>query len=192
MSLTRQARTLAASCVTFRGHEPATTGRIAVAAPVFKQLRGYDEDCHGSGYQGVDFSQRCAAAAKGQHVAAPHKFHGVQNVSLADSHAIIGYPIANVDLPLDELTGAAVRRDERNGAKVKHCKNPLGLSWGKLNSQNLAKLKERLSRGQLVRSEAGVDLGWPFLVVQPPAQADVGPRGGTQKVESYVKLFLSF
>ena len=103
---------------------------------MFKQLRGYDEDCHGSGYQDVDFSQRCAAAEKGQHVAAPHKFHGVQNVSLTDSHAIIGYPIANVDLPLDELTGAAVRRDERNGAKVKHCKNPLGLSWGKLNSQN--------------------------------------------------------
>ena len=64
LSLTRQAR-MAASCVTFRGYEPATTGRIAVAAPVFTQLRGYDEDCHGSGYEDVDFSQRCAAAADG-------------------------------------------------------------------------------------------------------------------------------
>ena len=70
---------------------------------MFTQLRGYDEDCHGSGYQDVDFSRRCAAAAKTGLVAAPHKFHGVHNVTLTDSHAIIGYPIANVDLELDEL-----------------------------------------------------------------------------------------
>ena len=112
------ATTLAASCVTLRGYEPATTGRIAVAAPVFTQLRGYDEDCHGSGYEDVDFSQRCAAVADGGYVAAPHKLHGVKNVTLTDSHAIIGYPIANVDLPLDDLRAAelAARREERSGA----------------------------------------------------------------------------
>ena len=168
---TRQARaataTLAASCVTFRGHEPATTGRVAVAAPVFTQLRGYDEDCHGSGYQDVDFSRRCAAAAKGHHVAAPHKLHGVQHVTLTDSHTIIGYPIANVDRPLDELRGV-VRREERNDAKVLHCKNPQGLTWGQFNAQNVTRLRERLSRGQLVRNEAGGDLGWPFLLLPPP------------------------
>ena len=70
LSLTRQAR-MAASRVTFRCDEPATKGRLAVAAPVFTQLRGYDEDCHGSGYEAVDFSQRCAAAADGGHVAPP-------------------------------------------------------------------------------------------------------------------------
>ena len=161
---------MAASCVTFRGYEPATTGRIAVAAPVFTQLRGYDEDCHGSGYEDVDFSQRCAAAADGGYVAAPHKLHGVKNVTLTDSHAIVGYPIANVDLPLDDLRVAevAARREERSGAKVVHCKNPLELSWGQFNSQNAATLKDRLSRGQLVRNEGGCDLGWRFVVVQPP------------------------
>ena len=48
------------------------------------QLRGYDEDCH---------DETSAGAAQQRHMpAVAARDNGVQNVTLTDSHAIIGYP----------------------------------------------------------------------------------------------------
>ena len=140
-----------------------------MAAKVFTHLRGYDEDCHGSGYQDVDFSRRCAAAVKTGLVAAPHKFQGVHNVTLTDSHAIIGYPIANVDMGLDDLKGAH-RREERNGAKVRCCRNRI-ISAGAIQrakrgdvAGTLGPRPTRAERGQGRR---------PGLEVLDPAAASI-------------------
>ena len=91
----------------FKGHEGATTGRAAINALTFAQLRGYDEEgLHGSGYQDVDMATRArslCARQRGQ------EFKAVYGKTVAESHRLVGYPVPN---------DFESKQRDRNSAKI--------------------------------------------------------------------------
>ena len=109
--------------VAWRGHEGATTGRVAGSADLFLRLRGYDEEnVMGSGGQDVDLIHRYKKAGR-RHVEAKYSRRG-----LAESHDVVGYPLPN----------SSNRRADRNTSKTVNCHNPMNLTWGQMNDRNWA------------------------------------------------------
>ena len=59
-----QPRVLQKGIVSWRGHEGATTGRVAQSRQAWEYLNGYDEDCFGMGGQDLDLVFRGREGAK--------------------------------------------------------------------------------------------------------------------------------
>ncbi len=155
----RGAGKLNCDLVAWRGHEGATTGRIAVTADAFTWLRGYDEEgTYGSGGQDVDLIKRAQKAK--QFVTKQVK--GLR-MTVEDSHKEVGYPIPN----------AANRKDDRNIAKICNCYNPNNFTWGGMNNFNYDLMQGRLREGKLQRNthkEMLEMLGWPFEILPATQQ----------------------
>ncbi|MCP4243295.1 MAG: hypothetical protein GY772_22285 [bacterium] len=160
--LTRPSERPAADFAAWRGHESATTGRIALTTTAFAFLRGYDEeDTHGSGYQDVDMIKRAQRS--------PQLWCStvrMRRATLEDSHREVGYPIPNA-------REGGLRRD-RGTAKVCNCRNPRALTWGQMNEENHALMSRRLREGKVARN-LGRSLGWPWEYVEVEARLALRP-----------------
>ena len=135
----------------WRGHERATTGRVAGTAELFLRLGGYDEeDTMGSGGQDGDLLDRYQKAGRRQ-VLARYNRKG-----LAENHEVVGYP-----LPNDPNN----RKADRTLSKTINCSNPMNLSWGQMNDHNCKIMWDRTRQGQYVRNQGIPRPGWPYQFI---------------------------
>ena len=136
--------------VAWRGHEGATTGRVAGLANLFLRLRGYDEEgVMGSGSQDVDLIKRYNLAGHRQVRAM------FTRAGLAESHHVVGFPLPN---------DSSNRRADRSTSKTVNCFNPMNLSWGQMNERNWNVMSERTQRGEYVRNR-DTRPGWPYQII---------------------------
>ncbi len=141
----------------WRGHEAATTGRLAYTEEAFKYLRGYDEEgVYGSGYQDVDLLRR-AEKAPGLTATISRG----RRSTLEDSRRMIGFPLPNSD-------SGNIRYDI-NVAKVCNCYNPKNLTWGKMNEFNQRVMAGRLAEGKIQRNLGRASIGYPFNFLEVTA-----------------------
>ena len=123
--------------------EPGCTGRVGCPESMFCVIQGYDEAFHSTGYQDMDFFERCAKAQAPD----PGPETALQGgVLLKDVFA--GWTV-----PKDPN-----RRTDRNHAKVKL--TDTGLSWGKQNEENRAASLQKLQAGKWFRNSSVCAQNW--------------------------------
>ncbi len=138
-------------CVCARYSRPGpgggTTGRICIALPVFRALKGYDEDLGPSGYQDVDLYIRARSIGLARHISFDETGDVVMNVA----------------------QDTKVQFNASCAAKVKHVDPTVlaryGGSWSKMNQICVKAAKNKMTQGQVIRNARAVSLGVPVVRV---------------------------
>ncbi|CAE7820487.1 unnamed protein product [Symbiodinium sp. CCMP2456] len=145
-----------------QGKEKGTCGRMLVAADIFCEVGGYDQepDIWPSGYQDIDMRDRCARKGSG------HRQSWGESGTVEGAHLYIGCALDNV---------LNVKRTvERGSAKVKNTSSP-DVTWGTyfgcdmldgMNDANSTAMRRKLKEGRLRRNEGLKQLGWRSTTVR--------------------------